>query len=99
MNFSCIALKRYEEAAKLLFKRSDLTFTSLALDLVKNCDNEELFKAIKEQCDELDKIAKEKEDEKQQENKKELPTRAELFLSNIEHVNDGDTSKNDVELI
>lgn len=81
-------MKQYEEAAKLLFKRSNLASAELALELVKNCDNEELYKAIKNQYEELQKVVQENDD-------KELPTRAEIYLTKTEHVGDGDNLKNE----
>lgn len=71
--FSYVALKRYEDAAKMLFKKKDFKSIELALELAKNCDNEELFNAI------LLRLNQMKEDESN--NEKELPVKATLFLS------------------
>lgn len=44
--FSYIALGKLEDAAKLLFRRSDEGTLKLALEIAERVNNEELYKAV-----------------------------------------------------
>lgn len=44
--FSYICLKKYEDAASVLFRRSDVKTLELAMELAEKSGNEELYKAV-----------------------------------------------------
>lgn len=106
--FSYVALRKYEDVGKVLFKKKDLSSIELALDSAKHCDNKELQNAILEKYNNL-----KQENDLNEPDLKVLPSRSELILNdfnkditndfNNDITNDlqekivSDTSQNDVE--
>ncbi|XP_074038837.1 gem-associated protein 5 isoform X2 [Leptinotarsa decemlineata] len=77
-NYECAAqcyiyLGKYEDAASVLFRRSDLDIIELAVELAEKSDNEELLKAVLMRYESFKNMRRD-------EREAALPTRSELYL-------------------